>query len=338
MKTTVTLPAVLARLLEHRCLTRQEARYILADIAAGQYNDSQIAAFITTYLMRAISVDEILGFRDALLETSVNVDPLRAYDPVDIVGTGGDGKNTLNISTAACLVVAGAGYKVVKHGNHGATSISGASNVMEEHGVRFTRDIDTHRRSLDHANIAYLHAPLFHPALKNVAPVRKALRARTFFNILGPLVNPVTPRRQLLGVYDLKMARLYNYIYQESNTEYTIVHTLDGYDEISLTGKFKTITPREENILEPEDLGLPRATPADIDGGNTTARAAQRFDDILHNRAGEAAAAVIIANAAFAIRAIKPHASTSDCIHEARESLLSGRALQTFNRFLTINS
>jgi anthranilate phosphoribosyltransferase len=329
---------VLSRLLEHRCLTRQEARDILADISAGQYNESQIAAFITTYLMRGVSVDEVLGFRDALLESRVNVDALREYDPVDIVGTGGDGKNTFNISTAACVVVAAAGYKVVKHGNHGATSISGASNVMEEHGARFTRDVDAHRRSLDATNLAYLHAPLFHPALKTVAPVRKALRARTFFNILGPLVNPVMPRRQVLGVYDLKMARLYNYIYQESAVEFTIVHSLDGYDEVSLTAPFKLITPRSETILSPADLALPRVSPAALSGGDTTAGAARLFDDVLDNKAGEERASVVIANAAIAIRTINPAASLDDCIEEAREALVSGKARQTFNRFIAINS
>ena len=336
-ESTTTLAGVLARLLEHRCLTRQEARDILADIAAGKYNESQIAAFITTYLMRGVSVDEILGFREALLETRVNLDPLQEYDPIDIVGTGGDGKNTFNISTAACIVVAAAGYKVVKHGNHGATSVSGASNVMEEHGVAFTRDVQTHRRSLDRTNIAYLHAPLFHPALKTVAPVRKALAARTFFNILGPLVNPVMPRRQVLGVYDLKMARLYNYIYQESGNRFAIVHSLDGYDEVSLTGPFKVITPEGEQILSPKDMGLPTVAPADLAGGNSPAEAARLFSDVLDNRAGESRAAVVVANAAIAIQTIKPHAPLSDCIQEANDALRSGKARRTFDLFLDVN-
>ncbi|MDR0544499.1 MAG: anthranilate phosphoribosyltransferase [Odoribacteraceae bacterium] len=336
-ESTTTLAGVLARLLEYRRLTRQEARDILADIAAGKYNESQIAAFITTYLMRGVSVDEILGFREALLETRVNLDALQEYDPIDIVGTGGDGKNTFNISTAACIVVAAAGYKVVKHGNHGATSVSGASNVMEEHGVVFTRDVQVHRRSLDRANIAYLHAPLFHPALKIVAPVRKALAARTFFNILGPLVNPVMPRRQVLGVYDLKMARLYNYIYQESGNRFAIVHSLDGYDEASLTGPFKVIAPEGEQILSPKDMGLPTVAPADLAGGNSPAEAARLFSDVLDNRAGESRAAVVVANAAIAIRTIKPHASLGDCIREADDALRSGKARRTFDLFLDIN-
>ena len=225
---------ILYRLFEHQYLGRNEARQILQNMAAGQYNDSQIASLITVYLMRNIAVEELSGFREALLEMRVPVD-LSDYKPIDIVGTGGDGKNTFNISTASCFVVAGAGYNVVKHGNYGATSVSGASNVMEQHGVKFTNDIDQLRRSMDTCHIAYLHAPLFNPALKAVAPVRKSLGVRSFFNMLGPLVNPVMPAYQLLGVYNLPLLRLYSYTYQESGTRFAVVHSLDGFDEISLT-------------------------------------------------------------------------------------------------------
>ncbi|MDR1273104.1 MAG: anthranilate phosphoribosyltransferase [Odoribacteraceae bacterium] len=331
------MAGVLNRLFAHQCLTRDEARAILSDMATGKYNESQIASFITVYLMRSISVEEILGFRDALLEARVNVDGLRAYDPVDIVGTGGDGKNTFNISTAACLVVAGAGYKVVKHGNHGATSVSGASDVMEEHGVKFSTEIAVHERSLDASNIAYLHAPLFNLALKTVAPARKALGVRTFFNILGPLVNPLAPRRQVLGVYDLKMARLYNYIYQESGNDFTIVHGLDGYDEISLTGPFKVIDKRGERIYTPEALGFDRVNPAELHGGETPGEAARVFDSVLDNTATAARKNVVIANAAMAIRTIAPGEDLHACIDRARESLESGAARRCFTRFLALN-
>ena len=233
---------ILYRLFESQYLGRDEARTILQDIATGKYNDSQIASLITVYLMRNISVEELTGFREALLDMRVPVD-LSDYRPIDIVGTGGDGKNTFNISTAACFVVAGAGYHVVKHGNYGATSVSGASNVMEQHGVRFTADVDRLRRSMEACRIAYLHAPLFNPALKAVAPVRKSLGVRSFFNMLGPLVNPVMPAYQLLGVYNLPLLRLYSYTYQESGTRFAVVHSLDGYDEISLTAEFKVAMP-----------------------------------------------------------------------------------------------
>ncbi|MEI7677541.1 MAG: anthranilate phosphoribosyltransferase, partial [Bacteroidales bacterium] len=231
---------LLYHLFDHNTLDRNEARDVLLRMAKGEFNESQIAAFITVFLMRSISIDELTGFRDALLEMHLPID-LSEYDAIDIVGTGGDNKNTFNISTTACFTVAGAGYKVVKHGNYGATSVSGASNVIEMHGVKFTQDEDQMRRSLDSSNMAYLHAPLFNPALKTVAPVRKALGVRTFFNMLGPLVNPSMPKRQLLGVYNLKLARLYHYLYQQIGTEFTIVNSLDGYDEISLTDDFKII-------------------------------------------------------------------------------------------------
>ena len=262
---------------------------------------------------------------------------LHAYKPIDIVGTGGDGKNTFNISTAACFVVAGAGYNVVKHGNYGATSVSGASNVMEQHGVRFTSDINRLKQSLDICHIAYLHAPLFNPALKAVAPVRKNLGVRSFFNMLGPLVNPVIPAYQLLGVYNLPLLRLYNYTYQESGTRFAIVHSLDGYDEISLTGEFKLATSDKEKLYTPEMLGFKRCQEADLDGGETTEAAARIFDAILEGKATEAQTNCVIANAAFAIQVIHPKKKIEECLYEARESLESKQALATFRKFLSLN-
>ena len=252
---------ILYKLFEHQYLGRKEAREILQGITQGKYNDAQIASLITVFLMRSISVEELIGFREALLEMRIPVD-LNEFGPIDIVGTGGDGKNTFNVSTCACFVVAGAGYPVVKHGNYGATSVSGASNVMEQHGVKFTADNDSLRRSLERCNIAYLHAPLFNRALKAVAPIRKALGVRTFFNMLGPLVNPVMPTYQLLGVYNLPLLRLYNYTYQESGTQFAVVHSLDGYDEISLTSDFKVAMPDSEKLYSPEELGFARCREA----------------------------------------------------------------------------
>src|SRR5574344_2766472 len=238
---------LLYRLFEHQYLGREEARVILQNIAEGRYNDSQIASLITVFLMRSISVEELTGFREALLEMRVPID-LAEFKPIDIVGTGGDGKNTFNISTCSCFVVAGAGYNVVKHGNYGATSVSGASNVMEQHGVKFTNNVDQLRRSIDACRITYLHAPFFNPALKAVAPVRKSLGVRSFFNMLGPLVNPAMPAYQLLGVYNLPLLRLYSYTYQESGTRFAVVHSLDGYDEISLTSDFKVAMVDKEKL------------------------------------------------------------------------------------------
>ncbi len=328
----------LYRLFEHQHLTKEESREILINMAEGQYNESQIAAFISVYLMRSISVDEILGFREALLEMRVNVDPLRAYLPIDIVGTGGDNKNTFNVSTAACFVVAGAGYKVVKHGNYGATSVSGASNVMEEHGVKFTKDVSCHERSLDKTNIAYLHAPFFNPALKTVAPVRKSLGVRTFFNILGPIVNPLIPDRQMLGVYDLKMARLYQYIYQQTQCDFSVVHSLDGYDEISLTAPFKVFDRHGESLYEPWQIGFSVCKQSDLEGGETPRDAALIFDNVMNNTATLAQKNCVVANAAFAIRTIEPTLSLENCIAEATESIDSGKAKETLKKFIEINS
>ncbi|MDH6356620.1 anthranilate phosphoribosyltransferase [Parabacteroides sp. PF5-9] len=328
---------ILYRLFEHQYLGREEARRILQNIASGQYNESQIASLITVFLMRSISVEELAGFRDALLEMRIPVD-LSGYHPIDIVGTGGDGKNTFNISTAACFTVAGAGYNVVKHGNYGATSVSGASNVMEQHGVKFTDNIGQLQQSMDECHIAYLHAPLFNPALKAVASVRKNLGVRSFFNMLGPLVNPVIPAYQLLGVYNLPLLRLYNYTYQESGTRFAVVHSLDGFDEISLTADFKVAMPEKEKLYTPEMLGFDRCTEADLDGGSTPKKAAQIFDKVLHNTATKAQKDCVIVNAAFAIQVICPDKQIDECIDEARISLESGRTLTIFNRFLALNA
>ena len=328
---------ILYKLFEHRYLGRTEARDILQNIVQGKYNDAQIASLITVFLIRNISVEELTGFRDALLEMRIPVD-LSEYAPIDIVGTGGDGKNTFNISTAACFVVAGAGYPVVKHGNYGATSVSGASNVMEQHGVQFTSDMSRLRKSMDMCNIAYLHAPLFNSAMKAVALVRKALGVRTFFNMLGPLVNPALPKYQLLGVYNLPLLRLYNYVFQESDTRFAVVHGLDGYDEISLTGEFKVATSTTETIYTPESIGFNRYCEQDLDGGKSPDEAARIFDRVLQGEATPAQTDCVIANAAFAIRVIEPEKSLADCIALARESMESGRALKTLKMFVELNS
>ena len=328
---------ILYKLFEHRYLGRTEARDILQNIVQGKYNDAQIASLITVFLMRNISVEELTGFRDALLEMRIPVD-LSEYAPIDIVGTGGDGKNTFNISTAACFVVAGAGYPVVKHGNYGATSVSGASNVMEQHGVQFTSDMSRLRKRMDMCNIAYLHAPLFNSAMKAVASVRKALGVRTFFNMLGPLVNPALPKYQLLGVYNLSLLRLYNYVFQGSDTRFAVVHGLDGYDEISLTGEFKVATSTTETIYTPESIGFNRYCEQDLDGGKSPDEAARIFDRVLQGEATPAQADCVIANAAFAIRVIEPEKSLADCIALARESMESGRALKTLKMFVELNS
>ena len=327
---------ILYRLFEHQYLGRDEARTILQNIAEGKYNDSQIASLITVYLMRNISVEELAGFREALLDMRVPVD-LSEFKPIDIVGTGGDGKNTFNISTTSCFVVAGAGYNVVKHGNYGATSVSGASNVMEQHGVKFTTDIDRLRRSMETCHIAYLHAPLFNPALKAVAPVRKSLGVRSFFNMLGPLVNPVMPTYQLLGVYNLPLLRLYSYTYQESGTRFAIVHSLDGYDEISLTAEFKVAMPEKEKLYTPEMLGFPAQRKRNWMAARLWLKQ-PIFDDVLNNRATPAQKNCVIANSAFAIQVICPEKKITECLDEAREALESGKALQTFNTFINLNS
>lgn len=328
----------LNRLFNHQQLDRNEAKEILAKMSAGEYNDSQIAAFISVFLMRSISIDEFLGFTDALLELRTNVDALAAYNPIDIVGTGGDNKNTFNISTLSCFTVAAAGYKVAKHGNYGATSVSGASTVMEQHGVKFTNDVSKLETSLDKFNIAYLHAPLFNNALKVVAPIRKALGVRTFFNMLGPVVNPIKPKRTVLGVFNLKMARMYSYTYQQTDVDYAIVHSLDGYDEISLTGDFKVINRQQELILSPEQVGFKRIQEKELYGGNTPEESAAIFDNVVNNTATDAQKNAVVINSAFAIQTIDPSLSIEECIAKASEAIESGKLKDTFKKFIDFNN
>ena len=323
------MKAVLSKLFEHRELDREEARGVLVDIAHGKYNHIQVSAFTTVYNMRHITLGELEGFRDALLELCVPLE-LNGMETIDIVGTGGDGKNTFNISTTAAFVIAGAGYKVAKHGSYGVSSAVGSSNVLQELGYEFTNDGDTLRRQLDKAGICFLHAPLFHPAMKEVVPVRKQLGMKTFFNMLGPLVNPVQPKYQLFGTFSLELARMYQYIMQQTGRQFAIVYALDGYDEISLTGDVKVRTSDSEKLFSPEDLGKKQIAPEALYGGETNEEAAAILLSVLKNEATEAQHDVVAANAGLAIQCIYPNKSIIDCIGEAQESLVSGRALEVF--------
>jgi anthranilate phosphoribosyltransferase len=324
---------ILNTLFDQKKFNRIEAKEILTNIASGKYNNSQMAAFMAVYCMRNITVEELEGFRDAMLELCLKPG-LDDYELIDLCGTGGDGKNTFNISTLASFVVAGAGYKVAKHGNYGVSSGCGSSNVMEYLGYTFTNNPDDLKRSLDNAGICFLHAPLFHPAMKTVAPIRKELGVKTFFNMLGPMVNPAQPRSQLVGVFSLELARLYAYLYQKSDKQYTILHALDGYDEISLSCSFKTFSNTGEQIYTVKDIGFDRIDPVLIGGGNTVPESAEIFMSVLNCEGTFEQKSVVLCNAATAIRTIHPEYSFAKCFQEAEESLLSKRALQSFKKLV----
>src|SRR6201991_3092118 len=326
---------ILQYLFEHKTLSREQAKDVLTRIARAEFNESELAAFITVYLMRSITIGELAGFRDALLELCVRVD-FDGQETIDIVGTGGDGKNTFNISTLACFIVAGTGHKVAKHGNYGASTISGASNVMEQLGYKHKNDADRLRKEVDEAGICFLHAPLFHPALKTVGPIRKNLGIRTFFNMLGPMVNPAFPATQLVGVYNLEMARIYNYLLQQVEGRFTIIHSLDGYDEISLTGDTKVITNSGEKIMTPEQLGKRMVNASDIYGGNTVEEAAKIFTKILRVEGSWAQNAVVLANAAMALHASGGFADYASAYAAAVESLESRRAYGALEKLIAL--
>ena len=333
-----TMKDILNRMLNHEELTREETKDILIGITRSEYPNEQITALLTALQMRGITVDELLGFRDGILETGVPV-PLDCDRYIDVVGTGGDRKNTFNISTTSCFVIAGAGYKVAKHGNYAATSTSGASNVIANHGVKFTDDIDKLNRCINECGIVYLHAQLFAKAMKFVGPIRKALQFPTCFNLLGPIVNPSKPQCQLLGVANLDQMRLYNNVYQKIGIDYGIVNSIDGYDEISLTGDFKVTTNNYERIFKPSDLGFGITKPEELRAGADEKEAKEIFDNVLANTALPAQKNVVLANAAFGIQVLeKGKKDIEECVEIARESIDSGKALATFKKFVELNS
>ncbi len=324
------MKTILNRLINHELLSKEEAKNVLVNISSGNYNPSQIASFLTVYMMRSISIEELSGFREALLELCIRVD-LSAYNTIDLCGTGGDGKDTFNISTLASFVAAGAGIKVAKHGNYGVSSISGSSNVMEKLGVKFSNEADFLEKCIDQAGISILHAPLFHPAMKNVGPIRKELGVKTFFNMLGPMVNPSFPKNQLVGVYNLELARKYAYLYQNTDVNFTILHSLDGYDEISLTCPTKTITNQMEGVLKAEDFGVRQLAQSEIEGGTTIEESAKLFMNIISGKGTEAQNNVVCANAAMAIATVTK-CTPLEGFQIATESLLSGKGLVALNK------
>lgn len=320
---------ILNHLIAHKTLSQQQAKEVLKNLATGSYPSSQVAAFMTVFLMRSITVEELRGFREAMLELCVPID-LSEYDAMDLCGTGGDGKDTFNISTLSSFIVAGAGQTVAKHGNTGVSSICGSSNLLAHFGYEFSADPDQLRRSLDQVGLCFLHAPLFHPAMKSVAPIRKELGVKTFFNMLGPMVNPSFPRKQLVGVFSLELARLYGYLYQETEGRFAILHALDGYDEISLTGPFKMITNGGEKLYHPQALGLEQLSPESILGGATIVESARIFEQVLRGAGSAAQNQVVIANAAAALVTAREGLGFAEAIDLAKETLLSGKALRVF--------
>ena len=326
---------ILNLLINHQTLSKQEAKQVLTGLTTGKYNNSQIAAFMTIYLMRSIRVEELEGFRDAMLELCLPVD-LEGYNTIDVCGTGGDGKNTFNISTMAAFILAGAKVHVAKHGNYGVSSLSGSSNVLEYMGCTFSNDVTLLKKSIEKSGICFMHAPLFHPAMKNVGPIRKELGVKTFFNMLGPMVNPASPPNQLVGVYNLELARLYGYLYQNTSKKFLIIHSLDGYDEITLTDNFKTISHKNEALISPEDLGMKKIHHNVLFGGNSVKESASIFMSILNNKSTVEQANVVCINAGMGI-SITKDISFEEGFHKAKESLESGKALESFKTFLNIN-
>jgi anthranilate phosphoribosyltransferase len=329
------MKTILNRLINQEKLSKEEAKNVLVNISNGSYNHSQIASFLTVYMMRSISIEELSGFREALLELCIRVD-LSAYNTIDLCGTGGDGKDTFNISTLASFVTAGAGIKVAKHGNYGVSSISGSSNVMEKLGVKFSNDNDYLEKCIDQAGICILHAPLFHPAMKNVAPIRKELGVKTFFNMLGPMVNPSFPKNQMVGVFNLELARMYAYLYQNTDVNFTILHSLDGYDEISLTCPTKTISNTMEGMIVPENFGINLINQSEIEGGKTIDESAEMFVNILSGKGTIAQNNVVCANAAMAISTVTK-CNLFEGFELAKESLLSGKGLEKLNKLKKIS-
>ncbi|NPD46705.1 MULTISPECIES: anthranilate phosphoribosyltransferase [unclassified Lentimicrobium] len=325
---------ILERLFQQQKLSREEAKEILGFISEGKYNTSEVSAFLTVFRMRSITVDELSGFRDGMIERCIPIN-LDEFNPVDLCGTGGDGKDTFNISTLSSFITAGAGLKVAKHGNYGVSSSCGSSNVMEHLGYKFTNQIDILKQQIDKSGICFLHAPLFHPSMKNVAPIRRDIGVKTFFNMLGPMVNPASPKNQMVGVYSMELQRYYKYIYEQENKNYRIVHSMDGYDEISLTAPTKVISPDKEYMLSPEIISKEKINPEDLKGGKTVAESAKIFTSILNGEGTYAQNRAVIANAAMAINAVHSEKSFEDCLNMAQESLESKKAQQALKTLIS---
>ncbi|MEN9697581.1 MAG: hypothetical protein RLZ56_1002 [Bacteroidota bacterium] len=326
---------LLQYLFEHKTLSREQAKEVLIQISQGTYNEHEVTSFVTVFLMRSITIEELMGFRDALLSLAVKVN-LGIDNAIDIVGTGGDGKDTFNISTLACFIVAGAGQPVVKHGNYGASSVSGSSNVMEQLGYSFKNDQVQLSKEVKEAGICFLHAPLFHPALKTVGPIRRNIGVRTFFNMLGPIVNPAQPKYQLIGVYNLEMARIYNYVLQSLGKEFTLINSLDGYDEISLTADTKIVTNKGEFTMSPYALGKKRVLPSDLTGGNTVQEAAAIFKNIIEGKGTWSQNAVVLANAAMALNLTGKYDNYEQAYQAAVTSLETGAANQCLQTLIQL--
>ncbi len=324
---------ILNHLFEHKTLGRSEAEEVLTKIAGGSYTDSEVAAFLTVFMMRSITVEELTGFRDAMLNLCIRID-LNDFNTIDVCGTGGDGKDTFNISTLTTFVLAGAGVKVAKHGNYGVTSICGSSNILEHFGYKFSADRDKLYREIEKSGVCFMHAPLFNPAMKNIVPIRRALKVKTFFNMLGPMINPSSPKNQFIGVYSLELARLYNYLYQLSDVKYAIVHSLDGYDEVSLTSDFRYINNGVEDIMSPEDLGFKMTKPVELLGGTSVKEAADIFTEILTAKKPTTRTNIIIANSVLALRCMFSSKTIEECKTTAQESLFSGKAFQSFKQLI----
>lgn len=325
---------ILNRLTQYETLTENESRNIIIDISEGKLNTSQISSFLTIFMIRNITIEELNGFRKALIELSLKID-LKEFDPIDLCGTGGDEKDTFNISTLASFVTAGSGVKVAKHGNYGVSSNCGSSNVLEYLDLKFNNDSDKIRKAVDKANICFLHAPLFHPAMKNVAPVRKELGLKTFFNMLGPMVNPSMPEKQVVGVYNLELARIYNYLYQTTDINYNIIHSIDGYDEISLTNGTKVYSRESEFILGSEDFNLKNIDSKNIIGGKDIKSSSKIFMDVLNGNGSTDQENVVCANASLAI-ALSKDISIIEAFNQAKESIKTKNALKCFNDLINI--
>ncbi len=324
---------ILNKLFQNHTLSRNDSKQILLKIAKGEYNLSQIVAFLTVFQLRNVTLDELQGFRDALLELCIPVD-FSDFNTIDLCGTGGDGKDTFNISTLASFVVAGAGEKVAKHGNYGVSSTCGSSNILEYFGYEFSNNQDKLKKELDRAGICFLHAPKFNPAMKNIAPIRKELQIKTFFNMLGPMVNPSSPKNQLIGVFNNELGRIYNYIYQDLGKNYAIVHSLDGYDEVSLTGDFKLHTQFSDSVLSPEEIGFSANKAIEIAGGKTVKESADIFFGILEGKGTKAQNNVVLANAAIAIQCLYPKMPIETCLEKVSDSLYGKKALRSFKNLM----
>jgi len=324
----------LKKILRQEQLNINESEAFIHAIANDEFSEVELGGILTAIQMRGLTLDEFKGFRNAL-ESYADRVSLYTNEAIDVCGTGGDGKDTFNISTTTAFILSAMGYKVIKHGNYGVSSICGSSNVLEYLGFNFTKDEQVLNQQLEKQNICFIHAPLFHPVLKKVAPVRKQLGVGTFFNAMGPLLNPIQPKFQLTGTYSLELAKIYQVLLRDKRQSFKVVYALDRYDELTLTADARVLGNNSDEILNANSFGVEVTSPENLKGGSIE-QSANMLRSILGGHASEELINVVASNTALGMSCFHPEKQYKILFEEAKAFISSGQAIKFHKQFNTV--